>query len=108
MDTLAARDLRRAKRLTDLLDSIRAQLRTRLDDLRPLAREYERLQEAEAPLADGGSASGKRAGRSKRPALKRGRAVPGRAGARRTSSRRRSSSLAERKVNRARVLALVR
>jgi hypothetical protein len=44
MDRLGAHDHRRIKRLTDLLDSIRAELRTRLDELRPLVREYERLQ----------------------------------------------------------------
>ena len=103
MDTLAARDLRRAKRLTDLLDSIRAQLRTRLDELRPLVREYERLQEAEAALADGSPTSGKRAGQPKR----RGSQAR-RRGARRADSRRRSSSSAEREVNREKVLALVR
>jgi hypothetical protein len=63
MDTLAVRDHRRAERLTDLLDSIRAELRTRLDELHPLVREYERLREAETALADGPP---KRAGQPKR------------------------------------------
>jgi hypothetical protein len=103
MDTLAARDHRRAKRLTDLLDSIRAELRTRLDELRPLVREYERLQEAEAALADGSPTSGTRAGQPKRS-----ESQARRGGARRVGSRRRSSSSAEREVNRERVLALVR
>jgi hypothetical protein len=66
MDTLAARDHRRANRSTERLDSIRAELRTRLDELRPLVREYERLQQAEAALADGSRTSGKRAGQPKR------------------------------------------
>src|SRR5919197_756585 len=103
MDTLAARDHWRARRLTDLLGSIRAELRRRLDELRPLVREYERLQEAEAALADGSPTSGKRAGRPKRSG-----SHARRGGARRAGSRRRSSSAAEREVNREKVLALVR
>jgi hypothetical protein len=99
--------------LRDLLDSIRAQLRTRLDDLRPLVREYERLQRAEAALADGSPASATRAGRSKRgssQARRDGARQRGgtRAGARRTGSGRRSSSSADRQGNRETVLALVR
>jgi hypothetical protein len=88
--------------LTDLLDFIRAELRTRLDELRPLVGEYERLQEAEAALADGSPATGKRAGR------KRGSSQARRGAARRTGSRRRSSSSAGREVNREKVVALVR
>ena len=103
MDTLAARDHRRAKRLTDLLDSIRAELRTRLDELRPLVREYERLQEAEAALADGSPTSEKRAGQPKRSASQARRAS-----ARQAGSRRRSSSSAGRAANSETVLALVR
>jgi hypothetical protein len=87
--------------LTDLLDSIRAELGTRLDELRPLVREHERLQEAEAALADGSPATGKRAGRT------RGGSQARRGAARRAGSRRRSSSSAEREVNRETVLALV-
>jgi hypothetical protein len=82
--------------LTDLLDSIRAELRTRLEELRPLVREYERLQEAEAALADGSPVSGKRGGSQARR------------GAQRAPSRRRSSSSAEREDNREKVLTLVR
>jgi hypothetical protein len=108
MDTLAARDYWRAKRLTDLLDSIRAELRTRLDELRPLVREYERLQEAEAALADGSPTSGKRAGQPKRGGSQARRGGGRRGGARRMGSRRRSSSSAERDVNREKVVALVR
>jgi hypothetical protein len=88
--------------LADLLDSIRAQLRTRLDELRPLVREYERLQEAEAALADGSSAR-TRAGQPERSGSQARRG-----GARRVGSRRRSSSSAEREVTREKVLALVR
>jgi hypothetical protein len=103
MDTLAARDHRRAKRVTDLLDSIRAELRARLDELRPLVREYERLQRAEAALADGSPTSTDRTGRPKRggPEGRRG-------GARRAASRGRSRSSAAREANRERVVALVR
>ena len=89
--------------MTDLLDSIRAELRTRRDELRPLVREYERLQEAHAALADGSPTSGKRADEPKR-----GGSQARRGGARRAGSRRRSSSSAEREVDRERVLALVR
>ena len=103
MDTLAVRDHRRARGLTDLLDSIRAELRTRLDELRPLVREYERLQEAEAALAAGSPTSGNRAGQPKRSGSQARRG-----GARRVGSRRRSSSSAGREVNRETVLALVR
>jgi hypothetical protein len=108
MDTLAARDHRRAKRLTDLLDSIRTELRTRLDELRPLVREYERLQAAEAALADGSPTSGKRAGQPKRGGSQARQGGAGRGDARRTRSRRRSSSSADRDVNRKKVVALVR
>jgi hypothetical protein len=88
--------------LADLLDSIRAQLRRRLKELRPLVREYERLQEAEAALADGSPAR-TRAGQPKRR-----RSQARRGGARRAGSRGRSSSSAEREVTREKVLALVR
>jgi hypothetical protein len=108
MDTLAVRDHRRAERLTDLLGSIRAQLRTRLDELRPLVRENERLQEAEAALADGSPTSGKRASQPKRGGSQARQGGGRRGGARRAGSRRRSSSSAEREVNREKVVALVR
>jgi hypothetical protein len=103
IDALAARDHRRAKRLTDLLDSIRTELRTRLNELLPLVREYERLQEAAAALADGSPTSGKRAGQPKRSGSQARRG-----GAPRAGSRRRSSLSAERETNREKVLALVR
>jgi hypothetical protein len=108
MDTLAARNHRGARRLTDLLDSIRARLRTRLGELRPLVREYERLQEADAALADGSPTSARRAGPPKRGSSRARQGEGRRGAARRTGSRRRSSSSAEREVNREKVLALVR
>ena len=89
--------------MTDLLDSIRAELRTRLNELRPLVREYERLHEAEAALADGSPPSGKRAGQPKRRRSQARRRDTGRVG-----SRRRSSSSADREANREKVVALVR
>jgi uncharacterized membrane protein len=89
--------------LTELLHSIRAQLRTRLDELRPLVREYERLQAAQAALADGSPTSVKRAGQPTR-----GGSQARRRGARRAGSRQRSTSLAEREVNRQKVIVLVR
>jgi hypothetical protein len=88
--------------LADLLDSIRAQLRTRLDELRPLVGEYERLQAAEAALADGSSTAA-RAGQSERR-ISQAR----RGGARRLGSRRPSRASGEREANRQKVLALVR
>ena len=87
--------------MPDLLDSIRGQLRARLDELRPLVREYQRLQDAERALGDGPAISPRRAGGSKR-------AERGRGGGARAGARRRSSSAAEREVNREKVLALVR
>jgi Winged helix-turn-helix DNA-binding len=93
--------------LTDLLDSIRAQLRTRLEELRPLVREYERLQHAEAALADGSPTSGKRASEPKRGGSQ-ARRSSGRRGGAGAGSRRRSSSSAERQGNREKVLGLVR
>jgi hypothetical protein len=89
--------------LIDLLDSIRTQLRTRLDQLRPLVREYERLQQAEAALADGSPTSGKRASQPQRRGAQARRSGTGPRG-----SRGRSSSSADREVNREKVVALVR
>ena len=93
--------------MTDLLDSIRAELRTRLEELRPLVREYERLQEAEAALADGSPPSDKRAGQPKRGGAQ-ARQGGGKRRGRPAGSRRRSSSAAARDLNRERVLTLVR
>ena len=87
--------------MPDLLDSIRGQLRARLDQLRPLVREYQRLQDAERALGDGQPVSAKRAARAQR-------AEPRRSGGARTASRRRSSVPAEREANRQKILALVR
>jgi winged helix-turn-helix DNA-binding protein len=94
--------------LTELLDSIRAELRTRLDELRPLVREYERLHEAEAALADGSPTSGKRAGQATRRGSQTPRDGARRGGSTRTGSRRRSTSSADREANREKVVALVR
>ena len=94
--------------MTDLLESIRAELRTRLDELRPLVREYERLQVAEQALADGSTTSGKRAGQPKRGGSQAQRGSASRGAAGRAGSRRRSSSSAEREANREKVVALVR
>jgi len=89
--------------MADLLDSIRAELRARLDELRPVVREYGRLQEAETALGDGPPTHGRRAGPSKRGGSQARRGGAGRAGGRRSSS-----SSAGRAANRERVLALVR
>jgi hypothetical protein len=95
-------------RLTDLLDAIHAELRARLDELRPLVREYERLQAAEAALADGTPTSGRRAGQPKRRGSQPPRGAARRDGASRTGSRRRSSSSAKREANREKLVALIR
>jgi hypothetical protein len=87
--------------MPDLLDSIRGQLRARLDELSPLVDEYQRLQDAERALGDGPAASPTRAGRSPR-------ADAGRGGGVRAGSRRRSSSAADREANRQKVVELVR
>ena len=87
--------------MADLLDSIRAQLRTRLNELRPLVRDYERLYEAEAALADG-SPTARYAGQREHR-----RSEARQDGARRVRSRRRSSVPAEREANPQKVLALV-
>jgi len=87
--------------MPDLLDFIRGQLRARLDELRPLVREYQRLQDAERALGDGPPIRAKRAARPKR-------AQPRRSGGARTASRRRSSAPAEREANRQKIVDLVR
>ncbi len=87
--------------MPDLLDFIREQLRARLDELRPLVREYQRLQDAERALGDGPPTRAQRAAPAKR-------AQPRRSGGARTASRRRSSAPAEREANRQKILDLVR
>jgi hypothetical protein len=87
--------------MPDLLDSIREQLRGRLDELRPLVREYQRLQDAERALGDGLPVSAKRAARPKRARPRRSRGAP-------AASRRRSSAPAEREANRQKIQDLVR
>jgi hypothetical protein len=100
MGTLAA-TITGGSRMPDLLDSIRGQLRARLDELRPLVREYQRLQDAERALGDGPPISARRAAPPKR-------AKPRRSGDARKASRRRSSAPAEREANRQKILDLVR
>jgi hypothetical protein len=82
--------------MADLLDSIQRQLRERLDELRPLVSEYERLQAAEAALG---------AGAFRRPTS------ADRGGERGSQPRRRAggrtSTSASREANREKVLALV-
>jgi hypothetical protein len=87
--------------MPDLLDSIRGQLRARLDELRPLVREYQRLQDAERALGDGPPISAERAAPPQR-------AQPRRSGGARPASQRRSSAPAEREANRQKILDLVR
>jgi hypothetical protein len=86
--------------MPDLLDSIRGELRARLDELRPLVHQYERLQDAERALGEGPAIRPKRGG-----GPKRAQARP--ASATQAGSRRRSSSAAEREANRQRILGLV-
>jgi|SRR5215204_3797033 len=83
--------------MPDLLDSIRNQLRARLDDLRPLVSEYERLHEAAQALRSNGpaAASPAQAGGAGQARRRRGR--PARA----------PSMGAERATNRAELLALI-
>jgi hypothetical protein len=88
--------------VTDLLDSIRRQLRTRLDDLRPMVREYERLEKAERALSDEPPTNAGHARRS-RPA---GASSPSGASPR-GGPRRRTSSTAERDANREKLLSLL-
>lgn len=89
--------------MTDLLDSISRQLRTRLDDLRPMVREYERLEEAERALSDEPPTNaGNHARRSRRAGARSPSGASPRQG-----SRRRTSSTAERDANREKVLALL-
>lgn len=87
--------------MADLLESIRRELKTRLDELRPLVHEYERLQRADAALNDGPSTAPRRTRRSGQ-----GADAPA-ANASRRGAHRRSSTPAAREVNRERILALV-
>jgi hypothetical protein len=86
----------------DLLDSIRRELRTRLDELRPLVREYERLQQAEAALNDGSPS------RRRHPRRSGQGASASAVKASRRGARRGSSTPAAREANRAKILGLVR
>ena len=87
--------------MTDLLDSIRRQLQSRLEDLRPMVLEYERLEEAERALRDELPNAG-RARRSRRAGSNSpsGASPSG-------ASRRRTSAAAERDANREKVLSLL-
>ena len=87
--------------MTDLLDSIRRQLQSRLDDLRPVVREYEQLEEAERALGDEPPDAG-RARRSRRAdsTSPSGASPSG-------DSRRRTGAAVERDANREKVLSLL-
>jgi hypothetical protein len=87
--------------MADLLDAIRAELRTRLEELRPLVSEYQRLQDAETALGDGSQPRRTSPRRARRAATQ-----PPRARQRRASTRRRPS-VAVREANREKVVALV-
>jgi hypothetical protein len=87
-------------RMPDLLDSIRRELRARLDELLPLVREFERLEDAHRALADGPAIRPKRGGGSKGA-----EARPG--GAAQAGSRRRSTLATEREANRQKILGLI-
>jgi len=78
--------------MTDLLDSIRKQLRERLEDLRPLVSEFERLGEAERVLSSQGTDSGRGTSQS----------TPG------ARSRRATIRPGERAANREKLLATIR
>lgn len=83
--------------MPDLLDSIRNQLRARLDELRPLVSEYERLDEAAQAL------------RSNRPAAESPSQAPAARRPRRSRARpaRTSSAAGERANSRTTLLALI-
>lgn len=83
--------------MPDLLDSIRNQLRARLDELRPLVSEYERLHEA-------GQALGSNRPAAESPTQARGARPPRRSRARRART---SSTPAERANSRTTLLALI-
>ncbi len=86
--------------MTDLLDSIRKELRARVEELRPLVSEYERLQEAERALTDGTPRRPARARRARRtPVAARGRAPQ--------SAAQRSSTRAARAATREQILGVV-
>jgi hypothetical protein len=91
--------------MADLLDSIRRQLRERLDELRPLVGEYRRLEAAEEALGersgDGAAPAGRAAGQ------RRPRRSAGRKAATRTPSRTANRTPASRTANREKVLALI-
>jgi hypothetical protein len=84
--------------MADLLDSIRQQLRERLDELRPLMSEYERLVEAERALRPEGPRPKSNDGGSRRRP---------RPQSRRGGSRSTTSTPSARAANREKVLAVI-
>jgi hypothetical protein len=99
MGTLAAA-ITGGLRMPDLLDSIRRELRARLDELRPLVREFQRLEDAHRALGDGPAIRPRRGGGSKGAEARPGSAAQ-------AGPRRRSNSAAEREANRQKILRLV-
>jgi hypothetical protein len=83
--------------MPDLLDSIQRQLRERLDELRPLVVEYQRLAAAEQALDEGHGHPGSS---TSRPARRR-------SPRRRQSTARRAATGASRTANRDKLLAVV-
>lgn len=84
--------------MADLLSSIRKQLRERLDELRPIVSEYDRLCEAEWKLSSDGLLRKSDETRSHRGPRRRGRGARPKAAA---------SSPGERAANRERLLTIV-
>jgi hypothetical protein len=87
--------------MPDLLDSIRGELRTRVEELRPLAVEYERLQEAAQALGDGSTPRRAGTSRSERSG------TPSTRGRRGRGNAARASTSAGREANREAILAVV-
>jgi hypothetical protein len=85
--------------VADLLDSIRRELRKRLDELRPLVSEYERLAAAAQALDSGAGADSQTTGTGGKRSARRRR--------RRSTATRQASTPAERQANRERVLAVL-
>lgn len=85
--------------MADLLDSIQRDLRKRLDELRPLVREYERLQAAAQALGDRSANTPPRAARSPREAASQTRRPAKRKAA--------AGTRTSRAANREKVVALI-
>jgi Winged helix-turn-helix DNA-binding len=86
--------------MADLLDAIQRQLRQRLDELRPLVSEYERLREADRALGASPGADGSVADRERGGSGERSRRA-------RRGTRARTSTAASREANREKILAVV-